>query len=260
MLISCKLSCFYCVAVCSASLHYLPPDNHCRNSTYETATLGMTIACVGVFWWELPIIMQSWGNCVLFHALDIWFTCSFRILTALQVVRGTALRSAREYACVCCVIELQRECWPGIGEAVGSWERPLCLLVHSCTETSHCEVWPVLGEVIVLHFSHLLFCCPAQSRTREREESGFSLMNTHRNSLRRRASQLATTAFHEPEPFPSNLHECYQVTHYSHQQLKGRSECTAGMAALLSCCNVVQTWVVREWQWDFLWEWVKYWL
>lgn len=135
--------------------------------------------------------MQSRGNCVLFYALDTWFTCSFCILTALQVVRAKALPSAREYACVCCVIELQRECWPGIGEAVGSWERPLCLLVHSCTETSHCEVWPVLGEVIVLHFSHLLFFSLSFTVTHQREGRKWLFIDKHAQELIEEESQSA---------------------------------------------------------------------
>lgn len=205
--------------------------------------------------------MQPWGNCLLFHALDIWFTCSFRILTALQVVRGTVLRSAREYACVCCVIELQRQCWPGIGEAVGSWERPLCLLVHSCTETSHCEVWPVLGEVIVLHFSHLLFllsCTVMHQRGGKKVAfHWWTCTGTHWGGVPVSWLQLP---FMSPSHSPAT---CMNPTKWLitlTSSLKDRSECTAGMAALLWCCNFVQTWVVREWQWDLLWEWVKYWL
>lgn len=108
--------------------------------------------------------------CLLHHASNTRSTCYFCISSALQGVRAAALRSAREYACACCVIALPRQCWPGIGEAVGSWERPLCLLVHSCTETSHCEVWPVLGEVIVLHFSHLLLSAVLHSHAPERRK------------------------------------------------------------------------------------------
>lgn len=60
------------------------------------------------------------------------------------------------------------ECWHGIGEAVGSWERPLCLVVYQGTETSHCESGQRWVTVLSIVFPPP-FRSPAQPRTRERE-------------------------------------------------------------------------------------------
>lgn len=114
----------------------------------------------------IDMIMQSQDSFVLSRYWPIWITCSFPILTTLQGVPAVVTWLAREYACVCCIIELQKECWHGIGEAVGSWERPLCLLVHQGTEASHCESGQCWVSVLSTIFPPP-FRSPAQSRTRE---------------------------------------------------------------------------------------------
>ncbi len=169
-------------------------------------------------------IMQSQDSDVPFMCWSNWSTCFFAILITLQGFPVTVTWLAREYACVCCIIEMQKECWRGIGEAVGSWERPLCLLVHQGTETSHCESG--LSWVCVLSITFPPpYRSPAQPRTREGKESGFSLMGhlEHAQELSEERSQSAWKAVVEL-PFmilshflaTSNLYECYRVIHYLH--------------------------------------------
>lgn len=124
----------------------------------------------------IAMIMQSQDSFALCKHWPTWITCSFPILITFRGVPAVVMWFAREYACVCCIIRLQKKCWPGIGEAVGSWERPLCLLVHQGTEDSHCESGQCWVRVLSIFFPPP-FHSPAQSRTREGEESGFSLMD-----------------------------------------------------------------------------------
>lgn len=160
-----------------------------------------------------------------------WVTCSFAILITSQGVPAEVTWLAREYACVCCIIKVQKECWRGIGEAVGSWERPLCLLVHQGTETSHCESGQRWVTVLLIVFPPP-FHSSAQPRTREGEESGFSLMGQldHAQELSKEGSQSAGYNCHSwSSAIPQQPATCMNATEWlitSTTNMKGQSECT----------------------------------
>lgn len=110
-------------------------------------------------------------------------------------------------------------------------------------------VWPMLGECIVHHFpTSLSFSCTV-THQRGGKKVAFHWWNMHRNPVKSRVSQLATTAFHDLEPFPSNLNEYYRVTHYFHHQHEGSIWVHSMMAGLLLWCNLLGSdfKVLREW-------------
>lgn len=152
--------------------------------------------------------MQSQDNNVLSMYWSTRITCSFAILITLQGVPTRVKWLAREYACVCGIIKVQRNAGVGLVKQLDH-EKGLSVCWSSKAQRPHIVSLASVGLLYCPSFSHLPFAL-LHSHTPERGKKvafhwrvSWSL---HRNSLKRGVSQLATTAFHDPEPFPSNKH------------------------------------------------------
>lgn len=217
------------------------------------------VACVGVFWWELPIIMQSWDSRVLFHALDVHVPLLCLNCSAGCPWHGAAIST---WICMCLLHN-----WTAEGKLAWDWwsggimrKAPLFVgpLVHrdltlwglACVGWGYCPSFFPPPFFAVLH-SH------APERGKKVAFHSWTCTGTHWGGEPASWLQLP---FMRPSHSPATCMSAAQWLAPVTSSLKVRSACTAGMAALLSCCNFVQTRAVREWQCDFLWGWVKYWL
>lgn len=140
---------------------------------------------------SVPLIMQSQNSNVLL-SLNYWTGC----LTEVTWL-------AREYACVCCIIEERRNAGVGLVKQLDH-EKGLSVCWSTRVQRLHIVSLASIGLLYCSSFSHL-------PRTATHQRGGRKCLFIDGSVGACRVSQLATTAFPDPEPFPSNKQPAWML-------------------------------------------------
>lgn len=141
-----------------------------------------------------------------FLCADPLWSRSSAVLITLQGVSAEVTWLAREYACACCVIKVHRNAGVGLEKQLDH-EKGLSVCWSTRAQRPHIVCQASAGLLYCPLLSHLPFTLLRSHAPEKRKKVAFHSWVTwsmHRNSMKRGASQLATTAFYDLEPFPSN--------------------------------------------------------
>lgn len=159
------------------------------------------------------MFMQSQDSNALSIYWSTFITCSFAITITLQDVSDKMVWLAHKYACIFCIIKVQRNAGVGLEKHLDH-EKGLSACWSNAAQRPPIVSLASVGLLYCPSFSHLPFALLHSHAPERGKKVAFHWRvswNMHRNLVKREFSQLATTAFHDPVPFPGNEHPAWML-------------------------------------------------